>query len=109
MIDLAAALSPATPSQLIRSVSAAGGCEGCSLPLLRWVMVPLSETLRLDNKEGLEEAVRESSSVFTERTSGGRDLPARRCCIPITKPSNQAPCFSELLPCFYAMAQKHPK
>lgn len=56
MMDLAAALSPATPSQLSRSVSATGGCESFSLPLLRWAMVPLSETLRLDNKEGLEEA-----------------------------------------------------
>lgn len=87
-MDLAAALSPATPSQLSRSVSAAGGCESCSLPLLRWAMVPLSETLRLDNKEGLEEAARASSSLFSKHTGGGRDLPARRGRIPITsKPS----------------------
>lgn len=87
-MDLAAALSPATPSQLSRSVSATGGCESFSLPLLRWAMVPLSETLRLDNKEGLEEAAGASSSLFSKHTGGGRDLPARRGCNPITsKPS----------------------
>lgn len=36
------------PSQLSSSVLAAGGCKGCSLPILQWETVSLSETLKLD-------------------------------------------------------------
>lgn len=49
---LAATFSPATPSQLSSSILAAAGCKGCSLPVLRWETVSLSETLRLGNEGG---------------------------------------------------------
>lgn len=52
MMDLAATLLPATPSQLSSSILATGGCKSCSLPVLRWETVSLSETLRLDNETG---------------------------------------------------------
>lgn len=52
MMDLAATLLPATPSQLSSGILAAGGCKGCSLPVLRWETVSLSETPRLDNEGG---------------------------------------------------------
>lgn len=50
MMDLAATLPPATPSQLMSSILAVGGCKGCSI--LQWETVSLSETLRLDNEGG---------------------------------------------------------